>query len=374
MVASTAGFKGTVTEVQEATRFALAGAKALVDTAAAFKPTSTGIRSIQLAAGTAMVCGVLLVESAAQVVQVAANTGASARLDVIGLRFTWAGDNSRVEMFVKQGVVGSTTPPALTRVAGGTYEMPVAVVRVRPSISTIAAADVLDVRVWGGFGGPFQAAQTEHLGIVDLPVGAVIQSGTTEYTVTANDGSGNSTLSLTAGASLPWTAYDPVLYAEVNVQVCNLGAGGIRRGWYQLDPETNTCHVKFEIRKGTGTVDFGRGNLLIDLPPGIRPSSVFADQWGEGLMNTNSGDGFYNWLVKYLIRRDQNNWVRVYASTAGHDCRLLPAQAADSGGSAGTLDQPGTGGVPYLETQTPSRARVYSDPNVLTGAFSYIVE
>ncbi|MFD0450449.1 hypothetical protein ACFQZK_05715 [Rhodococcus aetherivorans] len=153
MVATTAGFKGTVTEVQEATRFALAGAKAVVDTAAAFKPTSTGVRSIQLAAGTAMVCGVLVVESAPQVVEIAANAGASARLDVLGLRFTWAGDNSRVEVFVKQGVVGSSTPPALTRVAGGTYEFPLAVVRVRPSVSTIAAADVLDVRVWGGFGG-----------------------------------------------------------------------------------------------------------------------------------------------------------------------------------------------------------------------------
>ncbi|AOD24036.1 hypothetical protein IM25_22665 [Rhodococcus sp. p52] len=370
MVASTAGFKGTVTEVQEATRFALAVTKAIVDTPSSFKPTPTGVRSVQLAAGTAMVCGVLIVESAAQLVQVAVNAGAAPRLDVVGLRFTWAGDNSRVEVFVKQGVVGSTTPPALTRVAGGTYEMPIAVVRARPSVSTIAAADVLDVRVWGGYGGPFQAAQTELLSIVDLPLGAVLQSGPTEYNVTANDGQGNSTLSLTSAASLPWTAYDPVL--KSNDGVVNLGAGGLRRGYYQLDPATQTCHVKFELRTGTGTRNFGRGPLTVDLPAGIRPSAVFTDQWGDGLMNTHVGDGFYNWQVKYLIRNDQNNFVVTYVSTAGNDCRLLPARSSDDSGGIGNLDQPGTGGVPYLEAQNP-RGRVYSEPNVLTGAFSYVV-
>lgn len=372
MVASTAGFKGTVTEVQEATRFALAGAKALVDTASAFKPTSTGVRSVQLAAGTAMVCGVLVVESAAQIVEIGANAGASARLDVVGLRFTWAGDNSRVELFVKQGVVGSTTPPALTRVAGGTYEFPLAVVRVRPSVSTIAAADVLDVRVWGGFGGPFQAAQTEQIGIVDLPLGAVLQSGTTEYNVTANDGQGNATLSLTSAAALPWTAYDPVLATFLD-GVCNLGAGGVRRGWYQLDPATQTCHVKFEIRTGTGNRNFGRGGMRIDLPSGIRPSSVFTDQWGEGLMYTNVGDGWMDWIVKYLIRNDYNNFVVPYVTSAGHDTRLLPMKSAADDGSIGNLDQVGTGGVPYIEQQNP-RARVYSEPEVITGSFSYIVQ
>lgn len=366
MVATTAGFKGTVTEVQEATRFALAGAKAVVDTAAAFKPTSTGVRSIQLADGTAMVCGVLVVESAPQVVEIAANAGASARLDVVGLRFTWAGDNSRVEVFVKQGVVGSSTPPALTRVAGGTYEFPLAVVRVRPSVSTIAAADVLDVRVWGGFGGPFQAAQTEQLSIVDLPVGAVLQSAATEYTITANDGQGNSTLSLTSAAALPWTAYDPVLQSFVS-GVCNLGAGGVRRGWYQLDPATQTCHVRFEIRKGTGFVDFGRGGMRIDLPSGIRPSTVFADQWGEGLLNTNTGDGFYNWPLKFLIRNEYNNFVIPYVTTRGDDTRLLPLK---SNGDDGNV----AGAVPViLDAAPPNGSQVIVDPNVITGHLSYIV-
>jgi len=363
MVQTTAGFKGTVTEVQEATRFSLAGARALVETPAAFKPLSTGVRSVSLAPGTAFVCGVLMTESDAQTIQLDSNTAASPRLDVVGLRFLWAGDSSIVVPFVKKGVVGSTTPPALSRVPGGTYEFPLAVVRVRPSVNNIAAADVMDVRVYGGFGGPFQMAQTEYASIADLPLGAVLQSGTTVWSVVANDGAGNTTLSVTAAASIPWTAFDPVMKTKDGV--VNLGAGGVRSGFYQLDPTTNTCSVKFEIRCGTGTRNFGRGPFTIDLPAGIRPTATPVDQWGEGLLNTNVGDGFYNWAVKFLIRNDQNNYVVPYATTAGNDVRFLPMQSANPDGGV-------AGAVPFI-LSAPGGVQVYAEPNVITGSFTYIV-
>jgi len=368
VVATIAGFKGTVTEVQEATRFSMATAKARVAEAGAFKPTSAGVRNVSLDPGAAFVCGVYYEETATQSVALSSNSGASPRLDVIVLRFTWAGDNSIVAVAVKSGVVGSTTPPALTRVPGGVYEFPLAVVRDRPSVSVIAAADVMDVRVHGGFGGPFMIPQTEYASIVDLPLGAELQSDTTVYTVTANDGAGNTSLSLTTASALPWTAYDPVLWTGNRV-VCNLGAGGIRRGQYQLDPATSTCHVKFEIRKGTGNINFGAEPFGIDLPAGIRPTSVFADQWGEGLLNTNVGDGFYNWLVKYLIRRDQFNqtgYVVPYAVTNGADNRLLPMRSSAADGNP-------AGAIPQVRS-SPGGPIVYLDPNVITGSFSYIVE
>lgn len=363
MVTTLSGFKGTVTEVQEATRFSLAGAKAIAAGPADLKPTSTGVRSVTIAAGAALVCGVHYSDNSSQTISVGANAGASPRLDVIALRFVWAGDNSAASLVVKPGVVGSSTPPALTRVPGGTYEFPLAVVRVRPSVSAIAAADVMDVRVWGGSGGPFWASQIEYVSIADLPVAAELEVGTTRYTVTANDGAGNTTLSLTSAAALPWTAYDPVM--QSNDGPVNLGAGGIRTGRYQLDPATNTCHVIFEIRTGTGTRNFGKGPFKISLPPGIRPSNVFIDMWGEGLLNTNVGDGFYNWLVKYLIRNDQDNFVVPYATTAGNDARMLPMKSAgDDGNVAGAL--------PVILT-APGGSQVFAEPNVLTGHLSYIV-
>lgn len=368
MVASSAGFKGTVTEVQEALRFGLAGAKARVAEATSLKPSSAGVRNITVDPGVAFVCGVHYTETAPQSIAIPANPGANARLDVVVLRFIWAGDNSTVALAVKSGVVGSTTPPALTRVPGGTYEFPLAVVRVRPSVSTISAADVMDVRVHGGMGGPFLIAQTEYANIVDLPVAAVLQSGTTVWNVSANDGNGNTTLALNSAAALPWVAYDPVLWTGNRV-VCNLGAGGIRRGYYQLDPATQTCHVKFEIRKGTGNINFGAEPFGIDLPSGLRPSSVFTDQWGDGLLNTNVGDGFYNWLVKHLIRNDQYNqnpYVVPYAVTAGNDNRMLPMRSSAADGNP-------AGAIPQVRS-SPGGPIVYLDPNVITGTFSYIVQ
>lgn len=361
MVQTTAGFFGTVTEVQEAQRFGLAQAHALVDTPAALKPTPQGARSLSIAAGSMLCNGVLYIESAAQTIQLPTNTAAGVRLDIVGLRFTWNGASSMVELFSKQGTAGSTTRPTLTRNPGSVYEFPIAVVRVRQNVGVIAAGDVLDVRVWGGMGGAFQAPQTDNIQVVDLPFGAALQVGSSTYTVTANDGAGNSTLSLTSAVATPWTAYDPIL-SSVQDGVCSLGAGGVRRGFYQV--KDGTCYVKFEIRKGTGTSNFGRGALNIALPAGIRPSTAFADQWGDGVLNTNVGDGFYNWVVKYLIRNDQNNFVVPYATTAGNDVRLLPVKSANDDGSA-------NGAVPVILT-APGGTQVYVEPNVITGSFSYI--
>jgi hypothetical protein len=360
MAQTIAGFQGTVTEVQEAQRFGSAVARALVDSSASFKPTAQGTRTVAIAAGSMLCSGVLFIESAAQSIQLPANTAAGVRLDIVGLRFTWNGASSMVEVFSKQGTAGSATRPTLTRVPGSVYEFPLAVIRVRQNVGVIAAADVLDVRVWGGFGSPYQGTQADHIGVVDLPLAAQLQVGANLYTVIANDNAGNVTLSLIAAAATPWTAYDPVISS--NDGACNLGAGGVRRGWYQL--KDGACEVKFEIRTGTGTKNFGKGPIRIALPPGVRPSTVFADQWGDGLENTAVGDGFYNWPVKWLIRNDQNNYVVGYVATAGNDVRLLPMQSAGPGGEL-TLATP-------VILDGPGGNRVYAEPNVLTGSFSYI--
>lgn len=361
MVQSVAGFYGTVTEVQEAQRFALAVARAIVDTPASFKPTPQGARSLSIAAGSMLCNGVLFIESAAQVIQLPTNTAAGVRLDVVGLRFTWNGASSMVELFSKQGTAGSTTRPTLTRNPGSVYEFPIAVVRVRQNVGTIAAADVLDVRVWGGFGGSFQMLQDDNIGVVDLPLGGQIQVGTSTYAVTANDGNGNSTLSLISAAATPWIAYDPVLFTG-SLAACNLGAGGVRRGFYQL--KDGTCHVRFEIRKGTGSVNFGTSNFGVLLPAAAPVSTAFTDQWGDGVMNTNSGDGFYNWPVKYLLRAESPPYAVPYTPTAGNDTRMLPAQSANPDGTPGS--------IPIL-LSGPGGTRQYNDVNVLTGAFSYMV-
>lgn len=354
-----AGFQGTVTESQEAQRFYRAGAAAMFDTPNSLKPTSSGTRTISIAPGSMLCCGVFYSESAAQTISLNQNLG-STRYDVVGLRFTWSGESSGVQLFTKQGTSGSSNIPALTRNPGSTYEVPIAVVRVRQYASNINATDVLDVRVWGGLGGPFQMAQGEYVNVVDVPRGAQIQAGGDTYTVTSNDGAGNIGISLVSAADAPWIAYDPVLSTFLD-GVCNLGAGGVRRGFYQV--RDDTVFVKFEIRKGTGAINFGRGNFKIDLPAGYRPSADFTDQWGDGVLNTNVGDGFYNWQLKFLIRNDQNNYVVPYATTNGVDIRLLPMRSAGEDGSP-------AGAIPQVR-DAPGGNIVYLDPNVIMGSLNY---
>jgi hypothetical protein len=342
VVATVAGFQGTVTESQEAGRFARAAGRAVVDTASALKATSSGTRTITLAAGSALVCGVLYTESAVQSIQLPANTASGVRLDIVGLRFTWNGLSSSVQLFSKQGTPGSTVRPALTRTPGGVYEVPIAVVRVRQNITTIAASDVLDVRVWGGIGGPFQASQTDQLAVVDLPVGAQIEAAGSVYRVSANDGAGNSTLTVLSAASNAWTNWDPVLrfqgFGSNPAGTVVLGSGGVRRGRYKkID---GIVWAEAEIRWGTSGYDLGSGDITIDLPPGLTPESNMDDRWCDGELNTNSGDGYMNWPIKVALVKGVSVG-RIWAPTAGNDIRLKPMTAGPNPG------QPGTG-VPYI--------------------------
>lgn len=291
MVQTIAGYQGTVTEVQEAQRFGLATCRAFVDTPASFKPTPQGVRTIAVAAGSMLCSGVLFIESSAQAVQA---TGQHCRRGTTryrrDFRFTWNGLSSMVELFSKQGTAGSTTRPALTRNPGAVYEFPLAVVRVRQNVSTIAAADILDVRVGRPGNGAFQALQTDNIQVVDLPLNSQLQVRSSTYSATANDGAGNTTFP----ARHRWRQRrgrptTPCCRPHLRRWACNLGAGGARRGFYQV--KDGTCFVKFEIRKGTGAVNFGRGPLLVALPSGIRPSAVFTDQWATACSTRTSATG-----------------------------------------------------------------------------------
>lgn len=148
MAITTAGFTGTVNEAQWAQLMELAmggNAVQVVDNGLAC--TSGGAtRLITVASGEAAVAGVQFANSAGVSVTLNANGAANDRLDIIVAEVNWTADT--VTFTKVTGTTGSVVPvlPSLTQTAGTLWQIPLAVVTVRPSVTTIAAADIQDVR------------------------------------------------------------------------------------------------------------------------------------------------------------------------------------------------------------------------------------
>lgn len=348
MVATVAGFQGTVTEVQEATRLGRIGAaRWLVDNAAALKPSSSGTRTINLAAGSVVCGGVQYTETAATSISLPANAAAGIRLDIVGLRFVWNGASSTVTLFSKQGVAGSATRPALTRTLGGTYEVPIAVVSVRQNITTIAASDVADVRVWGGRGGPFIVPAYTALSttVSDVPTGAVVQATDTgnTYKVTADyQDSASPVWALQSAASNAWTAYDPIVRhngaGSIGAGITGLGVGGQRIGRYRV--VDGVCYVQILVMAGS-SMGANAGDYTIDLPPGFVPNNVMTQRWFPGYYRTTQ-ESVMDWTAQLLVKNGENRGT-IYAPRASDDCRISPARAVDASNSAGS-------GIPRINT------------------------
>lgn len=100
--------------------------------------TGAGTRESVVAAGIGLLPGVLADSDDAVTLTHAANSGSGNRADYVVLRGDWS-DNS-VVLTVKAGT--SSTPPALTQDHGSVWEMPLAIVTVRPGVTTLLASDI----------------------------------------------------------------------------------------------------------------------------------------------------------------------------------------------------------------------------------------
>lgn len=141
MAITAVGFDGTVTEAQFA-RFMRSHGEVgykhgvttgLVTTAAG------GTRAASVSAGSAVLPGLLADSNAAVSTTHAANATAANRVDYVVLEADWS--TNAVAVVVVQG--SSSTPPALTQAEGSLWQMPLARVTVRPSVTTLLSTDVV---------------------------------------------------------------------------------------------------------------------------------------------------------------------------------------------------------------------------------------
>jgi hypothetical protein len=326
MVQTISGFYGQVSDADEARRFhRVSPPRVLWYTSAfSFGATSAAGRVITLAPGSVLCCGIRMAQDANTTVTMTANSSGSSRYDYIGLRFDWTAKT--VTLFTKTGTASNV--PALTRTPGVLYEMPLYVVLVRNGISTIAAADIMDARIWGGLGGaPWQMNPAPLLlQVVDLPLGSYVQIGANKYQVWTVDGLGNITFLLVSSQNTIWTNYTPTM-RDGSYNPVTLGVGSYARGWYLI--KDGYCHVRIEIQSGSAPFNFGVGQLNIDLPPGVIPSDKVTDQWGDGQLFTTVGDGAYRWPIKGMMRKDYGGRILLYANPTAGDPRLLPQASAN---------------------------------------------
>lgn len=364
MAATISGFYGTVSESAEANRFHRLHPP-LVKGTADLAPTSTGTRTIRMAAGTAIAAGVIYTETATKDVALPSNTSGNPRIDIVGLRFTWNGASSTVTTFSRQGTAAaSPVPPStLVRNPGVTYELPIAAVYVRSGITTIAAADVYDLRVIGGRGGRFVMIDSKltnqtYLNLVDLPHGShVLVDNQWLYQVWSVAANGYITTNL-VGNTNKWKAHVPVLRDGYGTEV-TYPPLTFKNARYRV--KNGYCHYKVELRMGGTPRNFGGGGFLLDLP--VRIGTKMTDQWSEAFLRTEVGDGQYEWPCKVLMRSGETR-ARLYAPTRGDDARLLPMASNDTVLNLGYIH-----GIPIILPQG-----TYTEPARIIADIHYLVD
>lgn len=141
MALTTVGFDGTVNETQFARLMRYHGEVAYKHgVVTGFTATAAaGTRQVSITSGTAVLPGLLVDSDATATVSLAANATGANRVDYVVLQADWATNTTSI--VVVQG--SSSTAPSLTQVSGSLWQMPLARVTVRPSVSTLAAGDVV---------------------------------------------------------------------------------------------------------------------------------------------------------------------------------------------------------------------------------------
>jgi len=182
-----AGFTGTVDQVDEARRFANGGGgRFKVASSTDWTPSASGSvnRTVNIAAGAGLACGVYDSTTASDSVVFAANGGGTDRFDVVVATFDWAVPS--VSFRVIQGttalptIVKTGTTVDATKInwlPGLRYDAVIAVIRARPGVTLLAPADLYDCRPWGQWS-RLNVSSAAFMDALDVDAGGEIFDGT----------------------------------------------------------------------------------------------------------------------------------------------------------------------------------------------------
>lgn len=188
---SSSGYTGTVDQVAEAKRFAGAmGAPFVAASATQWAVTAfaSANRTVQIASGGAVCCGVRDTTAANATLTVAVNSSGSTRFDVVVATFNWAAGTPVTSFNVITGTTsgiptintgGSVVAGQINRIPGVQYDAVLAVVQVPNAAAVLSSANVLDRRPYGGGGGPLSVGGSTFLTAIDMGSGGELIDAST---------------------------------------------------------------------------------------------------------------------------------------------------------------------------------------------------
>jgi hypothetical protein len=213
------------------------------------KVTGSGAGTVAVAPGMAFVNGFYYHLDTTKNLAVPANGGGAARIDLVVLRADQAA-NSVTAVYVTGGV----TPPTLTRVENGVWEMPLAQCTVAAGSSVVTAANVVDKRYFTGRGVIPSTPTTRPTSAKNT----LIIEGTDLY---VGDGVDWRWL---ASVGLKDFTYTPVWSA--NGTTINWGSGSFSYGRAQLVNKRVDLTIQLQPTGNPAGID---APLQVTLPPGL---------------------------------------------------------------------------------------------------------
>ncbi|MDK8450998.1 hypothetical protein [Corynebacterium mastitidis] len=333
------------------------------------KPTAGSGLRVSVAAGAGFAAGARINSTSTESVTISAPSSGS-RWDAVVLRIDW--QKSTADLVAVQGTAsappstvtsGSGRTTSINRIPGTRYDALLALVRVSAGRSTVES--LLDMRMWGGDGGPYRVtgnglANAQHL---DARVGTWIATDRSTETKRLDD---DGTWRAIGTQANPYKTWNPVMRFHNQTRVSGT-SGGDPVGLGNA-PQVSGRYVVTDgwlkgmvsIRTGQGK-RFGAGPLTIDLP--LPCANWQSDVWNNGHIywdRTNGGDSEADWPAQLLIK---TGWTQglIWAPRSKDDSRMGIHQSTAPGKGGASL------GVPH-------NPNGWSDGTVYTFELSYPVD
>lgn len=314
----------------------------LVDTPTDLQPSYSG-GNVYLQTGAALAAGTRIRLSGSNGVRIP-TPGSGTQYYSVVVRIDWSkGASDAATLVCIPGYTINQTSTfnanQINRIPGVAYDALVAIVSRTAGSS---AASVMDMRMWGGDGGPIRVTQAglTNCQWLDVRCGTIISTDKGQFSKRLDD---NGQWADIGTPSNPWKLWTPTMryYGQNEINgtsggtTVQLGSGATCQGRYRVVDGMLDGYVQIIP---SGQNQFGTGALTIDLP--LACADWQPDTWSMGHIFTTQGDGHYDWHAEVLVKA---GWTRgmIWTNPSQGNARLEPHRSSDQSGNAGT-------GIPFI--------------------------
>lgn len=309
----------------------------VVDSPTDLRPSISGT-TVSLTAGAALAAGTRLRVSGTTTTTLPTATSYQ-KTYVVAIRVDWSKGAADAATLINlpwsSTVVNTTSTPdtaKVNRIPGVLYDAVLGLATIGGGVS----ASIVDLRTWGGDGGPLRINQggLDNPSMLDARPGTMISTERGQYTKRLDsDGVWRDV----GTASNPWKMWTPTFRYYGNGTIngvsggtpVGLGTGGQYNARYRVTDGLLDGFVSVTTAAGN---QFGTGPLTFDLP--LPCANWQPDVWCEGHIYTsqaNGGDGNFDWAAQAMIKA---GWSRaqIFAPHSSDYCAMEPHKSSTDGG------------------------------------------